>query len=44
MDKRKKEYASPRVTTKSSQEILEVLGPAVAIYGPGPNEGFDPPA
>ena len=43
MNKQKKEYVKPSITTKTSQEIIEVLGPAVAIYGPGPNEGFDPP-
>ncbi len=40
MDKRKKQYAAPSISTKTSQEILEILGPAVAIYGTPPNEGF----
>ncbi len=36
----KKQYTAPRITVKTTREILEVMGPAVAIYGVGPNEGF----
>ena len=35
---RKKEYTRPEISTKSVQEILEILGPAVAIYGVAPND------
>ena len=30
-------YQAPRVETLSSQELLSQLGPALAIYGAGPD-------
>ncbi len=30
----KKPYSAPQVTTYSSSEILQLVGPAIAVYGP----------
>ena len=33
---KKKPYAYPEITTHSSAEVLTLIGPALAVYGPGP--------
>lgn len=32
----KQPYAAPKLDSYSSEEILRLLGPALAVYGPGP--------
>lgn len=35
---RRPSYEPPQITTVKTAELLEAIGPAVAVYGLGPNE------